>query len=263
MSLLVDLARALGQLGDPRFRRVLMRALGLTIAALALVFWAVMLGVGWLLPETVTLPWIGEIGFLDSLVSWAAVGLMVVLSVVLMVPAAAAVVGFFLDDIAAAVEARHYPALPPVTGLGLGQQAADALGFLGLVVVANLVALAIYLMVPPLAPFIFWAVNGFLLGREYFGLVAMRRLGREGAAALRRRHFWRILDRGHRDGGAAERADPEPRGADHRRRGLHAPVPPPGAGRDGPVRPARSASALDLDHLYGPYCLLMLRKERR
>ena len=147
MSLLVDLARALGQLGDPRFRRVLLRALGLTIAALALVFWAVMLAVGWLLPETVTLPWIGEVGFLDSLVSSAAVGLMLVLSVVLMVPAAAAAVGFFLDDIAAAVEARHYPALPPVTGLGLGQQAADALGFLGLVVVANLVALAIYLMV--------------------------------------------------------------------------------------------------------------------
>jgi CysZ protein len=192
VSLLVDLARALGQFGDPRFRRVLLRALGLTIAALALVFWAVMLGVGWLLPETVTLPWIGEIGFLDSLVSWAAVGLMLVLSVVLMVPAAAAVVGFFLDDIAAAVEARHYPALPPVTGLGLGQQAADALGFLGLVLAANLVALAIYLMVPPLAPFVFWGVNGFLLGREYFGLVAMRRLGREGAAALRRRHGWRI-----------------------------------------------------------------------
>ena len=171
---------------------MLLRALGLTIAALALVFWAVMLGVGWLLPETVTLPWIGEVGFLDSLVSWAAVGLMLVLSVVLMVPAAVAVVGFFLDDIAAAVESRHYPALPPVTGLGLGQQAADAAGFLGIVLAANLVALAIYLMVPPLAPFVFWLVNGFLLGREYFGLVAMRRLGREGAAALRRRHFWRI-----------------------------------------------------------------------
>ena len=192
MSLFVDLARALGQLGDPRFRSVLLRALALTIGALALVFWVVMLGVGWLLPETVTLPWIGPVDFIDSLVSWAAIGLMLVLSVVLMVPAAAAVVGFFLEDIAAAVEARHYPALPPVTELGIGQQAADAAGFLGLVVVANLAALVIYVAVPPLAPFVFWAVNGFLLGREYFGLVAMRRLGREGAAALRKRHFWRI-----------------------------------------------------------------------
>ena len=107
---------------------------------------------------------------------------MLVLSVVLMVPAAAAVVGFFLDDVAAAVEARHYP------GAAAGDRArarrgrrADALGFLGLVVVANLAALVIYLLVPPLAPFVFWLVNGFLLGREYFGLVAMRRLGPEAA----------------------------------------------------------------------------------
>ena len=45
---------------------------------------------------------------------------------------------------------------------------------------------------PPLAPVVFVLVNGFLLGREYFQLVAMRRLGPEGARALARRHFWRL-----------------------------------------------------------------------
>jgi uncharacterized protein involved in cysteine biosynthesis len=35
---------------------------------------------------------------------------------------------------------------------------------------------------------VFWLVNGYLLGREYFQLVAMRRLGAAGAANLRR-HF--------------------------------------------------------------------------
>jgi CysZ protein len=192
VSLVVDLGRALAQFGDPRFGRVLVWALALTVLALALVFWAVMLGLGWLLPDTISLPWIGQVGFLDSLISWAAVGVMLLLSVVLMVPTAAAVVGFFLDGVVAAVEARHYPGLPPVSELGLGQQAVDALRFLGLVVAANLVALVIYFAVPPLAPFVFWLVNGFLLGREYFQLVAMRRLGPAGAAALGRRHFWRI-----------------------------------------------------------------------
>jgi uncharacterized protein involved in cysteine biosynthesis len=90
------------------------------------------------------------------------------------------------------VEARYYPGLPPVAGLGLGQQAADALRFFGLVVAANLLALVVYLAAAPLAPFAFWLVNGFLLGREYFQLVAMRRLERPAAAALARRHFWRI-----------------------------------------------------------------------
>lgn len=192
MSLIADFARALGQTGDPRFRRALFWGLGLTLATLAAAFWALMLLVGWLLPETVTLPWIGPVGFVDDIASWAALGLMLVLSVFLMVPVAAVVVGFFLDGIAAAVEARHYPDLPPVTGLGLAAQLWDAAKFAGLVVAVNLAALAVYLLAPPLAPFVFWLVNGFLLGREYFQLVAMRRLGPERAAALRRRHFGEI-----------------------------------------------------------------------
>ena len=66
MSLIVDLGRALAQIGDPRFRAVLWKSLGLTLLALALVFWATMLALGWLLPDTVTLPWIGEVGFVDD-----------------------------------------------------------------------------------------------------------------------------------------------------------------------------------------------------
>ena len=192
MSLVVDFGRALAQLGDPRFVRVLLRALVLTVAALALVSWAVLLLLGWLLPDQVSLPWVGEVGFLDDVAFWGGVGLMLVLSVVLMVPATAAVVGFFLDDVAAAVEARHYPGLPPAEAPGLAEQVGDSLRFLGLVVAANLVALVIYLMVPPLAPFVFWLVNGFLLGREYFALVARRRLGPEAAAELGRRHAGRV-----------------------------------------------------------------------
>ena len=188
----MDLGRALSQLGDPRFRRVLLRALALTVLALAAVFWAVVLGLGRLLPDTLSLPWIGPVGFLDDLAFWAGAGLMLALSVVLMVPVAAAVVGFFLDDVAAAVEARHYPALPPAKPMGLAEQVRDGLGFFGLVVGANLVALAIYLLLPPLAPLVFWLVNGFLLGREYFALIARRRLGPEAAAALGRRHLGRV-----------------------------------------------------------------------
>lgn len=192
MTLIVDFGRALGQMGDPRFSRVLLQAVLVTLAGLALVFWVAMLSLGWLLPETVTLPWIGTVGFVDNLVSWAAVGVMLALSVVLMVPVAAGVVGFFLDEVAAAVEARHYPNLPPLFALGLSQQVADSLRFMALVIAVNIGALLIYVIAPPLAPVVFVLVNGFLLGREYFQLVAMRRLGPEGARALARRHFWRL-----------------------------------------------------------------------
>jgi uncharacterized protein involved in cysteine biosynthesis len=192
MGLIADVGRSVAQLTDPRFLGVLLKALLLTMAALAAVFWVTMLGLGWLLPDSVTLPWVGQVGFVDDLLSWAAIGLMLVLSVVLMVPVAAVVVGFFLDDIAAAVEARHYPGLPAVSGLGIGDTLVDSLGFLGVVVAANLAALLLYLLLPPFAPMIFWLVYGYLLGREYFQLVAARRLGRKGATALRRRHRGRI-----------------------------------------------------------------------
>ncbi|TPE51489.1 EI24 domain-containing protein [Amaricoccus solimangrovi] len=192
MGLVVDFGRALEQMGDRRFLRVLVRSLAITVLGLALLFWAVMLGLGWLLPPEVTLPWVGRVSFIDNLVSWAAVGLMLALSVVLMVPVAAGVVGFFLDEVAAAVEARHYPALPPVTALPIGQQIGDALRFAGVVLGVNVVAFALYLAFPPLAPAVFVMLNGYLLGREYFQLVAARRLGFETARRLGKRHFWRI-----------------------------------------------------------------------
>lgn len=192
MTLVADFGRAVAQLGDPRFLGVLARALVVTVLALALLSAAVVFGLGWLLPDSVTLPWVGAVGHVDAAASWAAVAVMLVLSVVLMVPVAAAVVGLFLDDIAAAVEARHYPGLPPAKPLSLAAQVGDSLRFLGLVLLVNLGALVVYLTVAPLAPFVFWLVNGFLLGREYFQLVAVRRVSAAEAAALRRRHFWRL-----------------------------------------------------------------------
>jgi CysZ protein len=41
---------------------------------------------------------------------------------------------------------------------------------------------------PFLAPFIFWAANGYLLGREYFQVAAMRRMSRSDATRLFQRH---------------------------------------------------------------------------
>ena len=42
-------------------------------------------------------------------------------------------------------------------------------------------------MLPFAAFFIFYALNGFLLGREYFQLAAMRRIGRVDARAMAKR----------------------------------------------------------------------------
>ncbi len=187
-----DFAKALAQLTDPRFRRVMALGLGLTFALLfgvyALVLWAVSL----FTPDVVTLPFLGEVTWVDNLISGASILLMIVLSMFLMVPVASAFTSMFLDDVAEAVEDQHYPHLPPVDRLSWGDGLRDTLNFLGLLVVANLLALILYVIFVPFAPFIFWGLNGFLLGREYFQLVAMRRLGRAGAKAMFRDHLGQI-----------------------------------------------------------------------
>ncbi|MDK3072307.1 EI24 domain-containing protein [Sedimentitalea sp. JM2-8] len=179
---------ALGQLGDPRFRRVLLLGIALTLGMLIAATAAVMMLIGWVVGDDVTLPLIGPVTWLNDLLSWTSVGVMLVLSVFLMVPVASAITSLFLDEVAQAVEDRHYPGLPPVPGVPFADAVRDTVSFLGVLIVANILALILYVMFAPLAPFIFWALNGFLLGREYFTLAAIRRVGRTEAKRLRSRN---------------------------------------------------------------------------
>lgn len=183
-----DFARALGQLWDPRFLRVLLFGLVLAVAALAGTTWLMLWLVSHFLPHTIDLPWIGSITWFGSALGWGMLVVMLVVSSFLMVPVTSAMTSLFLDQVADAVEARHYPALGPAPHLSLGTALLDGLGFLARMALANLAALVVYLVLPFTAPFVFLAVNGWLLGREYFQLTALRRLGSRGARAMARRH---------------------------------------------------------------------------
>jgi uncharacterized protein involved in cysteine biosynthesis len=63
-------------------------------------------------------------------------------------------------------------------------------------VAVNLLALPLYfvlLFVPPFNLFLFYGVNGYLFGREYFELVSLRRLDEPEAKRLRRRYRGRVF----------------------------------------------------------------------
>ncbi|MEM9636819.1 MAG: EI24 domain-containing protein [Pseudomonadota bacterium] len=185
---------ALGQMTDPRFRRVLLLGVALTLALLI----ATSAGFVWLLGSLVgdqaTLPFIGEVTWLNDLVGWGSALLLAVLSVFLMIPVASAITSMFLDTVAQAVEDEHYPHLPAPTPVPIVDAIRDTVSFLGVLIAANILALLLYLFLiatvalAPAAPFVFWGLNGFLLGREYFTLAAIRRVGREEAKVLRSRH---------------------------------------------------------------------------
>lgn len=182
----------IGQIGDPKFFRVLL--IGITLAFLLLVgFGAGFLWIGnQLMGEEVWVPVLGEVRWLKDLFSWGAGLLLGLLSMFLMIPVASAITSLFLDDVADAVEARHYPTLPQNPRTPFAEALTDTLSFLGVLIVVNLLAIIAYVIFAPIALFIFWAVNGFLLGREYFTLAAMRRVGRVKAKVLFRRNLLTI-----------------------------------------------------------------------
>jgi len=185
-------AKALGQLSDPRFLRVVLLGVALAVALLIGVY----AGFLWLIetfsPGTVEIPLIGPVGGLDTLLGWGSALLMLGLSVFLMVPVASAFSGLFLEDVANAVEERHYPGLPAAARVSLMDNLIDTANFMGLLIAVNAVALLLYAVSGPFIPLVFWGLNGLLLGREYFTLTATRRIGRTAAKALRRQHWGKI-----------------------------------------------------------------------
>ncbi|WP_170346087.1 MULTISPECIES: EI24 domain-containing protein [Ruegeria] len=179
---------ALGQTGDPKFRAVLLRGVGLTILLLVLACAGAIWLINWLSGSEISLPFVGAVPWLNDVLNYSGIVLVLILPVFLMVPVASAITSIFLDEVAQAVEDKHFPALPPARRIPVSEAVMDGLSFLGVLIVANLLALILYAIFTPLAPFIFWAMNGFLLGREYFTLAAMRRIGRDGARKLRSKH---------------------------------------------------------------------------
>lgn len=187
-----DFAKALGQLGDGRFLRVMLWGVSLAAALLIGAYAALLWVIETFTPGSIEIPFVGPVGGLDTLLGWGSVLLMAVLSVFLMIPVASAFSGLFLEDVAQAVEDRHYPGLPPVARTRFADTLIDTANFIGLLLALNTVALLLYPFAGPFSPLLFWGMNGYLLGREYFTLVATRHLGRDGARAIYKRYSLRI-----------------------------------------------------------------------
>jgi uncharacterized protein involved in cysteine biosynthesis len=186
------IALSISQFSDRRFQRVVIRSIILAIFAL----WALAAGGGsvlrWLFSGDLTLPWIGTITFNGSLIGWGAFWIILGLSVILMAPVASAMSAFFVDDVARAVEDRHYPNSHAQHRSKPFEEVRESLGFLGTMLVANLIALIFYTLFTVFAPIIFWSLNGYLIGREYFYMAAKRHVGRNNALSALSENRFRV-----------------------------------------------------------------------
>lgn len=156
----------LHQLSDPALKKVFKQGILLTFVVYALVH----LGL-WLLfrGQEIVDGWLGTIlGVLGGVAAAA-------LSVYLFPAVTGFVLSFLLEDAVKAVEAKHYPYLPAPRTLSLRENLITAMRFMLLIIGLNTLMLPIY-FIPILNVICFYLLNGYILGREYFELVALRRL---------------------------------------------------------------------------------------
>lgn len=191
---------AIGQLSDPRLRRVIWLSIGLTIVVFILIGMAMnwLIGllagvdlVGWLEPMQWLVDWMSDEA------SWFFAALGTVLLAWFFLPAISSLVtAFFLDEVIEAVEARHYTDLPETPGQPFVPMMTTSLKFTAVEIGINLLALPFYflaLFTGFLAPILFYGINGYLMSREYFEMVGFHRLGEAETRELRRAHSFRLF----------------------------------------------------------------------
>jgi CysZ protein len=183
--MLVALFRAVGALSEPPMRRVV----ALSFALAVLTFAVLWLAIAATLYHTAFFDWRLLNWLVDLLGGLAVLGL-----TWLLFPAAVTLImSFYLERVADAIEAVDYPGRGPPRSQPAGETVSITLRLTLLTLLLNLLALPVYLLVPGINLFLFLALNGYLFGRGYFEVVALRRLDMGAARRVRSRFAGRIF----------------------------------------------------------------------
>ena len=185
--MLAALSKTLGQITDPRIRSILWKTLLLALSLFILLF----MGVGVMLSETQFF----AMGWLESTMEWLGGIATLVLAWILFPSVVVLILSFFLEDVAQAVEDRHHPDLGPARVQPWREVVVIAVKFAFIAIILNVLTLPLYILLyfVGIGIVLYYLLNGYLLGREYFELVALRRLTAADAATLRRAFSGRIV----------------------------------------------------------------------
>ncbi len=177
IPLFLPMSRALSQLTDPVLFGVVWRS----VLFAALFFAAILTGsiaaVHHYAAGHGMLAWV-----LDALGSIAAA----LLAMWLFIPVAATIGTLYFERIAAAVERRYYPQLPPAAPAPALDQIWDSVAVGLRVLGLSVLALLLTIFLPGIGLPIGWAIAAWAMGRGIFVAVAMRRMTRTDAESLYR-----------------------------------------------------------------------------
>jgi CysZ protein len=180
--------KALGMIFEPAFLGVVFRSLLLTLLLFGLAFAAVQYGLQLLPPS----PW----HWLNSAVDIIAPVLVVVALLFFGAPVAAMFASLFLNGVAKRVEAKYYPADTTAAGAPFLSYLFVGLRLAAEVIVVTVALLPADVMLPTPGSLATLLADGWLLGREFFELAALRHLSRAETDSMRKRHATGILGAG-------------------------------------------------------------------
>jgi CysZ protein len=180
--------KAFAMIFDRAFLGVVLNALILTLLLFVLLF----VGLQYALHYLPTLGW----HWVNAAVDFLASILLIVVFVFLGAPVAAVFASFFLDGIAKTVEETYYPADAPASGAPFRGSFVAGLRLSGAVIAVTFALLPVDIALPGLGSAATIITDGWLLGREYFELAALRHLSRGATRSMRRRHGFTIFGAG-------------------------------------------------------------------
>jgi uncharacterized protein involved in cysteine biosynthesis len=185
--LLGPILRAISQLDDAAFIGVLWRSVMWSAVCLV----ALHAGAVWAVHRLLALH--GPLAWAADLLGALGASL---LGFWLFLPVAAAIGTLYLERIAAAVERRFYPWLPPGHAASLVEQSWDGAAVAMRVLGFNILALILALLLPGVGLVLGWLIAAYAFGRGLFVAVAMRRMRRADAEAVYRTRRGTILLQG-------------------------------------------------------------------
>ena len=176
--------RATGLILDPKARRILWYAI-FSATSVLLLSWTI---IYILLAKTIffSISWIEtSFDWLGGLATWALTWMLLPVTISI-------VIGLYLEEIANIFEKKYYPNSSNIRGAGTFNNVLTTLRFFLIMLSLNILILP-FLLSGPLFPFVFYAMNGYLLGREYFELVALRRIRAVEVKTLRKKNMFKLF----------------------------------------------------------------------
>lgn len=181
-TLILSASRALRSLLNAKIILILILTIGINLL--------ITIAIGALVLQLIgTLTWAWLPSFFLSAAPYFLAGFVSLFFFPLLLPL---IISFFSDSIAGAIEKEDYPLTTPITRPFWREIRFDLL-FTLKVIGINVLLLPFYLLLPGINIFIYYGVNGSLLGSEFFSMAARRHVPLVDVKILRKQFRGRIF----------------------------------------------------------------------